>query len=402
MKALCWNGVRDLKVETVQDPEIINPQDVILKVMLSSVCGSDLHFINGYIPAMKPGDILGHEFVGEVVEKGTGVKTLHKGDRVVVASDIGCGECFYCKNDEWSLCDNSNQNGFIQEKLLGYPTAAFFGCSHLYGGYAGSHAEYIRVPYADKGCFNIPEALSYEQALFASDAFPTGYMSADMSVKPGDIVVVWGAGGVGQMAMISAWLKGAARVFAVDRFDYRLAMAAKNAKAEVYNYQDTDISEVLKEATGGRGPDVCIDAVGLEAHTTGIEQVYDKVKQKVRLQTDRPGVLRQAITTCRKGGTVSVIGVYSGFIDKFPMGIFMNKALTLKSGQMHGQKYIPRILEHIQKGKVDPSYLLTHRWSLDDGPKGYRMFNDKTDHCLRGVFAPQGKIPGNQHKPARA
>jgi threonine dehydrogenase-like Zn-dependent dehydrogenase len=366
MKALCWNGVRNLKVETVQDPEIINPQDAILKVVLSSVCGSDLHFINGFIPAMRPGDILGHEFVGEVVERGTGVKTLHKGDRVVVASDIGCGDCFYCKNEEWSLCDNSNQNGFVQEKLLGYPTAAFFGCSHLYGGYAGSHAEYIRVPYADKGCFKIPESLSYEKALFASDAFPTGYMSADMA----------------------AWLKGAARVFAIDRYNYRLAMAAKNAKAEVYNYEDTDILEVLKEVTGGRGPDVCIDAVGLEAHTPGAEHVYDKVKQTVRLQTDRPAVLRQAITACRKGGTVSVIGVYSGFLDKFPMGVFMNKALTLKAGQMHGQKYIPRILQHIERGQVDPSYLLTHQWSLDDGPKGYRMFNDKADYCLRGVFVP--------------
>jgi len=388
MKALCWKGIRDLKVETVQDPEIINPKDVILRVALSSVCGSDLHFINGFIPTMKPGDIMGHEFVGEVVETGPGVKSLKKGDRVVVASDIGCGECYYCVNDEWSLCDNSNQNAFLQEELLGYPTAAFFGCSHLYGGYAGSHAEYIRVPYADKGCFKIPEALSYEKALFSSDAFPTGFMAADMAVRPGDIVAVWGAGGVGQMAMISAWLKGASRVVAIDRFDYRLTMAAKYARAEVYNYADTDILEVLKEATGGRGPDVCIDAVGLEAKTTGIENVYDKVKYTMGLQTDRPSVLRQAIAACRKGGTVSVIGVYSGFVDKFPIGVFMNKALTLRSGQMHGQKYIPRLLEDIAAGKVDPSYLLTHRWSLEQGQDGYRMFNNKTDDCLRGVFSP--------------
>jgi threonine dehydrogenase-like Zn-dependent dehydrogenase len=388
MKALCWNGVRNVKAETVKDPEIINPKDVILKVALSSMCGSDLHFINGYIPAMKAGDILGHEFVGEVVETGPDVKTLKRGDRVVVASDIGCGDCYFCMNDQWSLCDNSNQNAYLQEEVLGYPTAAFFGCSHLYGGYAGSHAEYIRVPYADRGCFKIPEGLTWEKALFSSDAFPTGYMAADMAVQPGDIVAVWGAGGVGQMAMISAWLKGASRVIAIDRFDYRLAMAARHARAEVYDYDDSDIPEVLKETTGGRGPDVCIDAVGLEAKSSGVEGVYDKVKQKVRLQTDRPSVLRQAISVCRKGGTVSVVGVYAGLVDKFPIGAFMNKALTLKSGQMHGQKYIPHLLALISKGAADPSYLMTHRWSLQQGPEGYRMFNDKTDDCMRGVFVP--------------
>lgn len=388
MKALCWNGVRDVRSETVKDPEIINPKDVIVKVALSSVCGSDLHFINGYIPTMKAGDILGHEFVGEIVETGPDVRGLKRGDRVVVASDIGCGECYFCMSDQWSLCDNSNQNGYLQEELLGYPTAAFFGCSHLYGGYAGSHAEYIRIPYADKGCFKIPDGLNWDQALFSSDAFPTGYMAADMAVQPGDIVAVWGAGGVGQMAMISAWLKGASRVIAIDRFDYRLGMAARHARAEAFNYEDTDILEVLKEATGGRGPDVCIDAVGLEAKTTGLEEAYDKVKQKVRLQTDRPSVLRQAIMACRKGGTVSVIGVYSGFVDKFPIGAFMNKALTLKAGQMHGQKYIPHLLDLISKGDVDPSYLMTHRWSLEQGAEGYKMFNDKRDACLRGVFVP--------------
>jgi threonine dehydrogenase-like Zn-dependent dehydrogenase len=388
MKALCWNGVRNVKAETVKDPEIINPKDVILKVALSSMCGSDLHFINGYIPAMKAGDILGHEFVGEVVETGPDVKTLKRGDRVVVASDIGCGDCYFCMNGQWSLCDNSNQNGYLQEEVLGYPTAAFFGCSHLYGGYAGSHAEYIRVPYADRGCFKIPEGLTWEKALFCSDAFPTGYMAADMAVQPGDIVAVWGAGGVGQMAMISAWLKGASRVIAIDRFDYRLAMAARHARAEVYDYDDSDIPEVLRETTGGRGPDVCIDAVGLEAKSSGVEGVYDKVKQKVRLHTDRPSVLRQTITVCRKGGTVSVVGVYAGLVDKFPIGAFMNKALTLKAGHMHGQKYIPHLLGLISKGAADPSYLMTHKWSLQQGPEGYRMFNDKTDDCMRGVFVP--------------
>lgn len=388
MKALCWNGTHKLDVERVDDPAILNPQDAIIKVTLSSVCGSDLHIVNGYIPTMKAGDIIGHEFTGVVVETGYGVQKLKAGDRVVIGSVIGCGECHHCSHDEWSLCDNSNQNGYLQEKLYGYPTAAIFGYSHLFGGYAGSHAEYIRVPYADKGCFLIPENLTDEQALFASDALPTGYMAADMAVKPGDVVAVWGCGGVGQMAIRSAWMKGASRVIAIDRIDYRLTMAKRFGKAEILNYEETDILEALKEMTAGRGPDCCIDAVGLEAHTTGVEHVYDKIKQQVRLQTDRPAVLRQSILACRKGGTVSVVGVYSGLIDKFPMGVLMNKALTIKSGQMHAQKYIPTLLEHISKGDIDPSYLLTHKWALDKGAEGYKMFNDKTDSCMRVVFAP--------------
>lgn len=390
MKALCWNGTHDLRVERVSDPAIINSQDAIIKVALSSVCGSDLHIVNGYVPTMKAGDIIGHEFVGEVVETGPGVKRLKKDDRVIVGSVIGCGECFYCKHEEWSLCDNSNQNGYMQEKVYGYPTAAVFGYSHMFGGYAGSHAEYIRVPYADKGCFKIPEGLSYEQVLFCSDAFPTGYMAADVAVKPGDVVAVWGCGAVGQMAIRSAWLKGAARVIAIDRFDYRLAMAKTFGKAEIINYAETNVLEELKELTGGRGPDCCIDAVGMEAHSKGIEHVYDQLKQQIRLQTDRPAVLRQSILACRKGGTVSVVGVYSGFIDKFPMGAIMNKALTIKSGQMHAQRYIPQLIRHVQNGDVDPSLLLTHRWSLEQAPKGYQMFNDKNDNCIRVAFAPHG------------
>lgn len=388
MKALCYKGVNKLSVENVKDPGIINPQDVILKVALSSVCGSDLHFIHGYIPAMKEGDIIGHEFVGEVVETGPGVKKLQKGDRVIVAPDIGCGQCFYCHSDQWSLCDNSNQNGFLQEKLTTYPTAAFFGCSHLYGGYAGSHAEYIRIPYADYGCFKMPETMSFEQGLFASDALPTGYMAADMAVKPGDIVAVWGAGAVGQMAMASAWIKGAARVFAIDKHDFRLKNAAKHQKAEVLNFTDSDIFEELKEATGGRGPDVCIDAVGMEATTTGLEDVYDKIKQSLRMENDRPAALRQAITCCRKGGTVSVIGVYSGFVDKFPLGIVMNKGLTLKTGMVHAQKYIPKLIEHIQAGQLDPTYLKTYEWKLEEGNEGYKQFGEERNSILRGVFRP--------------
>lgn len=387
MKALCYHGTNHLQMDKVEDPEIINPGDVILKVKLSSVCGSDLHYIHGYVPTMKEGDILGHEFVGEIVETGSGVKTLKKGDRVVVAPEIGCGHCFYCENEEWSLCDNSNQNGYMQEKIVGSPTAAFFGCSHLYGGYAGSHAEYIRVPYAEHGCFKIPEELSYEQALFASDALPTGYMAADMAVKPGDIVAIWGAGGVGQLAAASAWIKGASRVLIIDKYNYRLSLASKNTKAEVLNYTQTDVLETLKEATGGRGPDVCIDAVGMEANSTGFEDIYDKGKQSLRIQSDRPAVLRQAIMACRKGGVLSIIGVYSGFVDKFPMGPLVNKALTIKSGLVHAQKYIPSLLNHIKKGELDPSFLKTHQWSLEEGPEAYKMFSDQRNECLRGVFA---------------
>lgn len=388
MKALCYQGVNEVKVESVRDPEIINPGDIILKVALSSVCGSDLHYLHGFVPGMKSGDILGHEFVGEVVEIGSAVKKLKVADRVVVSPEMGCGKCFYCEHDEWALCDNSNQNGYLMEKMGGASTAAFFGCSHLYGGYAGSHAQYIRVPFADHGCFVIPEALSFEQGLFASDALPTGYMAADMAVKPGDIVAVWGAGAVGQMAAASAWLKGASRVICIDKHDYRLALAAKYTQAEVLNYESTDIQEVLKEATGGRGPDVCIDAVGMEANTEGMMDVYDKIKQRLRLENDRPAVLRQVITNCRKGGTVSIIGVYSGLVDNFPIGILMNKALTIKSGMVHAQKYIPRLLKHIERGELNPSYLKTHEFALEQGQDAYGLFSNHRNDCLRAVFVP--------------
>lgn len=388
MKALCYIGTNKLNVETVKDPEIINPKDAIIKVVYSSVCGSDLHYLHGYVPAMKEGDIIGHEFVGEVVEVGPGVTKLAKGDRVVVAPNISCGSCYHCQHDEFSLCDNSNQEGFLEEKMVGYPTGAFFGCSHLFGGYAGSHAQYIRVPYADQGCFKIPETLSYEQGLFVSDAMPTGYMAADMAVKPGDIVAVWGAGAVGQMSAMSAWLKGASRVFIIDKYAYRLGLAAMHTGSEALNYEETDIREVLKEATGGRGPDVCIDAVGMESDATGFENFYDKAKQALFLQSDRTSALRQAIMACRKGGTLSVIGVYSGFADKFPLGPLVIKGITLKTGMVHAQKYIPTLLEHIQKGEADPTFLKTHQWKLEQGNEGYQFFGNERNSILRGVFAP--------------
>ncbi|KUG08901.1 zinc-dependent alcohol dehydrogenase [Solirubrum puertoriconensis] len=389
MKALCWVGTNKLSVERIPDPKILNPHDAIVRVRLSSVCGSDLHLLDGYVPTMQEGDVIGHEFMGEVVEVGPALKRMKRGDRVVVGSVISCGGCWFCDHGHFSLCDNGNAHAAIAEKALGYPGAGIFGYSQAFGGYSGSHAEYIRVPFAETGSFIIPEGVPDESAVFCSDAFPTGFMAADMcGIEPGDIVAVWGAGGVGQMAMHSAYLLGASRVIAIDRFPERLAMARKYARAEVLNYEEVDVLEALKEMTGGRGPDRCIDAVGMEAHTPGMEHYYDLVKQQLKIETDRPAVLRQAIMACRKGGTLSIVGVYGGFIDKFPMGAAMNKGLTFRMGQMHAQKYIPRLLEYVQGGSVDPSYLLTHRWPLERGPEGYDMFKHKTNDCMRVVFEP--------------
>lgn len=391
MRALCWNGVNDLRVERVPDPTILGPHDAIIKVKLSSVCGSDLHLIDGHVPTMKPGDVIGHEFLGEVVEKGPEVLRLNRGDRVITVSVIGCGKCWHCRHEEYSLCDNSNPQPAYEEAAYGHCTAGIFGYSHAFGGYAGSHAEYIRVPFADTNCFRVPEGVSDETAVFVSDAVPTGYMAADMGgIKQGDIVAVWGCGGVGQMAIRSAYLMGAERVIGIDRYPSRLEAAQMKAGAEPLDYTRVDVYDALLAMTGGRGPDVCIDAVGMEAdgHDTGIEYWYDRTKQAVGLETDRPAVLRQMIACCRKGGTLSIVGVYGGAIDKFPMGAAMNKALTFRMGQQHGQRYVKRLFEHIEKGELDPSYLLTHKWSLDDGPLGYRMFKEKIDDCMRVVFTP--------------
>jgi threonine dehydrogenase-like Zn-dependent dehydrogenase len=389
MRALCWEGVNDLRVQTVPDPEIVNPRDCILRVTLSTTCGSDLHFIDGYLPTMRAGDIIGHEFMGEVVEVGREVKKIKKGDRVVVPSFICCGDCWYCQNDLWSLCDNTNPNAELQEPLLGYPTAGIYGYTHAFGGYAGAHAQYVRVPHADVDCFPVPEGLADEQALFMSDAGPTGFMGADFcSIQPGDVVAVWGCGGVGLVAIQSAYLLGAGRVIAIDRFPERLALARDKAGAETINYQETDsVLGALKEMTGGRGPDSCIDAVGMEAHGTGLDYAYDLVAQQLRIETDRGSALRQAILACRKGGTVSVLGVY-GLMDKFPMGVVLNKGLTVRAAQQHGQKYVPRLLEHAARGELDLRYLVTHRFPLEDAPRGYKMFRSKEDGCVRAVFAP--------------
>jgi threonine dehydrogenase-like Zn-dependent dehydrogenase len=390
MRALCWHGVNDLRVDTVADPIIVNPHDAILRVTMSTTCGSDLHTIGGYIPTMQPGDVIGHEFMGEIVEVGREVRKVKKGDRVVVPSFVVCGSCWYCKHDLYSLCDNTHPKPELQEPILGgYHTAGIYGYTHAFGGYAGAHAQYVRVPFADNDCFQAPEGLSDEQVIFLSDAAPTGYMGADFcNIHPGDTVAVWGCGGVGLMAQRSAYLLGAERVIAIDRFPERLQMARDFVGAETIDYTaDGTVLEALLEMTGGRGPDSCIDAVGMEAHGEGIDYAYDRAKQALRMETDRGQALREAIMACRKGGTLSILGVY-GVMDKFPIGVIMNKGLTVRTAQQHGQAYLPRLLEHAAKGELDPSFLVTHRFSLEEAPRGYEIFKTKEDGCVRSVFIP--------------
>ncbi|NEW32895.1 glutathione-dependent formaldehyde dehydrogenase [Nocardia cyriacigeorgica] len=389
MRALCWNGVNDLAVETVPDPELVNPHDVIVRVRLSTTCGSDLHFIDGYLPGMREGDVIGHEFMGEVVETGPEVRSTKAGDRVVVPSFIGCGACWYCGNGLYSACDTTNPNAALQQPLLGYPSGGIYGYTHPFGGYQGSHAEYIRVPFGDVNCFTIPGGITDEQALFCSDAVPTGLMGADFcEISPGDTVAVWGSGGVGLMAAHTARLLGAERVIVIDRFPRRLALARTHAGAETIDYSAVDsIVEALREATGGRGPDACIDAVGMEGHGTGVQQLYDKAKQLLRMGTDRATSLRQAILACRKGGVVSVLGVY-GVTDKFPMAVITNKGLTIRSAQQRGQAYMPRMFDYLEQCDLDPSYLITHDLPLTEAVRGYDLFKNSKQECVRAVFRP--------------
>jgi threonine dehydrogenase-like Zn-dependent dehydrogenase len=388
MKALCWHGANDVRVDNVPDPTIINPRDAIVKITSTAICGSDLHLYDGFIPTMQSGDIMGHEFMGEVVELGSEVKNLKKGDRVVIPFTISCGSCFFCNRDLWSLCDNSNPNAGLAEKMFGHSPAGLFGYSHLTGGYAGGQAEYARVPFADVGPLKIPDELSDEQVLFLTDIFPTGYMAAEnCDIQPGDTVAVWGCGPVGQFAIRSAFMLGADRVIAIDRVPERLQMAAA-AKAEIINYEEMDAGEAVTEMTGGRGPDSCIDAVGMEAHGTGLDALYDKAKQAVRLESDRPTALRQAIVACRKGGTVSIPGVYGGFVDKVPLGAAFNKGLTLKMGQTHVHRYLRPLLDRVQKGEIDPSFVITHRMKLDEAPHAYEIFKQKKDNCIKVVLKP--------------
>jgi len=383
-------GRNSVEVEDVPDPKILNARDAIVRVTSTAICGSDLHIYDGYIPSMEKGDVLGHEFMGEVMEVGPGVKNLKVGDRVVVPFPIACGACNACQSELYSLCENSNPNAWMAEKLWGYSPAGIFGYSHLLGGYAGGQAQYARVPFADVGPLKIENGFTDEQVLFLSDILPTGYMGAEMcDIQPGDVIAVWGCGPVGQFAIKSAFLLGAERVIAIDRFPYRLQMAREQSGAETINYEEADdLLEMLKELTGGRGPDACIDAVGMEAHGIGLDYTYDRAKQAVRLETDRPVALRQAIMACRNAGTVSVIGVYGGFVDKFPMGAVMNRSLTIKSGQCHAQRYMRPLLERIQKGEIDPSFVITHRLGLDQAPEGYEVFKNKQDECMKVVLKP--------------
>jgi threonine dehydrogenase-like Zn-dependent dehydrogenase len=388
MKANCWMGKKKVEVIDVPDPQILNSRDAIVKITTTAICGSDLHLYNGFVPTMKKGDVLGHEFMGEVMEVGRGVKNLKVGDRVVVPFPIACGNCWHCEHELFSICENSNPNASLAEKMFGHPLSGIFGYSHLTGGFAGGQAEFVRVPFADVGPLKIENGFTDEQVLFLSDILPTGYMGAEMcDIQPGDVVAVWGCGPVGQFAIASAFLLGAERVIAIDRFPYRLRMASEKAGAETINYEEVDsVIETLKEMTGGRGPDACIDAVGMEAHTHGPQYVYDRTKQAVGLETDRPIALREAIMSCRNGGTVSVIGAYGGFIDKFPVGSFMQRSLTLKTGQCHVHRYMKPLLERIKKGEIDPTFVITHRLRLEDAPKGYEMFLNKEDNCEKVVL----------------
>jgi threonine dehydrogenase-like Zn-dependent dehydrogenase len=389
MKANCWNGKKKVQVEEVPDPRILSARDAIVRVTSTAICGSDLHLYNGLIPSVEKGDIMGHEFMGEVVEIGPEVKKLKIGDRVVVPFPIACGSCSMCSAQLFSLCENSNPNAWMADALWGHSPAGLFGYSHLLGGFAGGQAEYVRVPFADVGPLKIPNGLTDEQVLFLSDIFPTGYMGAEMcDIKPGQVIAVWGAGPVGQFAIASARLLGAERVIAIDRFPYRLQMAKEKAGAtDVLNYEEVDVQDALRELTGGRGPDACIDAVGTEAHGHGAPYLYDKAKQTLMLESDRPLALREAIRACRNGGTVSVIGVYGGFIDKFPMGALMNRSITMRGGQCHVHRYLTPLLERIERGEIDPSFVVTHRMRLDEAPQAYEMFLHKRDNCEKVVLS---------------
>jgi threonine dehydrogenase-like Zn-dependent dehydrogenase len=382
-------GMQKMEVREVPDPKILNQGDCIVKITSTAICGSDLHLYNGFNPTMEPGDVLGHEFMGEVVEVGKTVKKLRVGDRVVVPFPISCGHCQMCEAQLYSLCQNSNPNAHIAEKLMGHASAGMFGYSHLTGGFAGGQAEYARVPFADVGPFKVPDDLTDEQVLFLSDILPTGYMGAEMcGIKPGDTVAVWGCGPVGQFAIASAYLLGAEKVIAIDRFPYRLDMAREKAGAVTINYEEVDtVVDVLKDLTAGRGPDHCIDAVGAEGHSHGLMYLHDRAKQKMRMQMDRPIALREAILSCGNGGTVSVVGVYAGLIDKFPMNAVMNRSLTIKTGQCHVHKYMKPLLERIQNGEIDPTFVITHRMRLEEAAHGYRIFNDKQDNCEKIVLS---------------
>ncbi|MGH3900765.1 MAG: zinc-dependent alcohol dehydrogenase [Pseudonocardiaceae bacterium] len=391
MRATLWMGKTHVEVQDVPEPKILNSRDAIVKITSTAICGSDLHLYGGFIPTMRKGDILGHEFMGEVVETGSAVTTLKAGDRVVVPFPIACGNCGACERGLTSVCENSNPNAPIAEKLMGHSPSGLFGYSHMLGGYPGGQAEYARVPFADVGPFKIEDGIPDEQVLFLSDIFPTGYMGAEMcDISPGQVVAVWGAGPVGQFAIASARLLGAERVIAIDRFPYRLRMATEKAGAtDVINYEEASVLETLNDLTAGRGPDACIDAVGMESHIDVRPlQAYDRAKQAVGAESDRPHALREAIMACANGGVVSVIGVYGGLVDKFPMGAIMNRSLRLRAGQCHVHRYMKPLMQRILAGEIDPSFVITHRMTLDEAPRGYAMFRQKRDDCEKIVLTP--------------
>jgi len=390
MKANCWYGYRDVRVTEVEDPKILNPRDAIVRVTSTAICGSDLHLYDGFVPTMEKGDIIGHEFMGEVIEVGKAVKNLKPRDRVIVPFPIACGNCFFCKRDLWSLCENSNPNAAAAEKMWGHSPCGIFGYSHLTGGYAGGQAEYVRVPFADIGPLKIENGLPDEKVLFLTDIFPTGYMAAEQAnIAPGDTVAVWGCGPVGLLTIKSAFLLGAGRVIAIDRVPERLAVAKEKAGAEVLDFSKVEnIVEQLKDMTGGRGPDSCIDAVGMEAEGHGVIALYDKMKAAAMQQTDRPTAIRQAILSVRNGGTVSMPGVYGGVVDKFPLGSIMNRSITLRTGQTHVHRYKKPLLQRIEKGEIDPSFIITHEMKLSEAPKAYDMFVKKRDNCIKIIMKP--------------
>jgi threonine dehydrogenase-like Zn-dependent dehydrogenase len=389
MKAVCWYGKHDVRVEHVPDPRLVNGRDAIVRVTRAAICGSDLHLYDGFVPAMKKGDVLGHEFVGEVVEVGPEVRGPKAGDRVIVPFAIACGQCFFCREEQYSLCDNTNPSPGAAELAYGHAGAGLFGYSHLMGGYAGGQAQYVRVPFADQDCIPFDDGLEDEQALFLTDILPTAYQAVvNADVRGGSIVAIWGCGPVGLLAIKCAFLLGAERVIAIDEIADRLEVARGECGAEVVDFSGTDVIEALADLTGGRGPDACIDAVGMEAHGLGPVGAYDRAKQAMRLQTDRPTVLRQAILTCRKGGTISIPGVYGGFVDKFPIGAAFAKSLTFRMGQTHVHRWVRPLLERVRDGDIDPTFLVTHRFRLEDAPLAYDLFHEKRDGCVKVVLEP--------------
>jgi len=390
MKALCWHGKGDIRYDTVPDPKIEHPRDAVIKVTTCAICGSDLHLYDGFMPGMMSGDVMGHEFMGEVVEVGPEAKgALKVGDRVVVPFTIICGECDQCKRGNFSVCERSNRNKDVADKVFGHATAGLFGYTHLTGGYAGGQAEYVRVPFADRTHVKIPDGLTDEQVLFLGDIFPTGWQAAaQCDIQPTDTVAIWGAGPVGQMTIRSALLLGAKQVIAIDRVPERLSMA-KAGGAITINFDEESVVERLKELTGGKGPEKCIDAVGMEAHATAtLDSIYDRAKQAVMLESDRPHVLREMIYVCRPAGTISIPGVYGGLLDKIPFGASMNKGLTWRMGQTHVNRWTDDLLRRIQEGQIDPSFVITHTVGLEQGPQMYATFREKQDGCVKVVLKP--------------